>query len=251
MAKLIIKNKYGTIPCELLNREDISLKAKGMYAFLQSKPDNWNFSEYRIAKQLKEGRDSVNNIIKELETSGYLKRIPSRDKKTGKWSGYDYVLFDRPTIQDNRSPENPLYGKSVIRETRYTDFQGTNSNIDNSNIYNSNIDIEDQPPLNENQNSSLKDKPTPSEIAREFFENPEFRNQFIKRLIDSGEYGDEREVVSEVSRFFDYWTERNKSGTKQRWELEKTFEIGKRLKTWFNNAKNWQKRDNNEVEFII
>ena len=209
-----------------------------MYAFLQSKPDNWNFSEYKISKQLKEGRDSVDNIIKELESNGYLKRVPARAKKTGKWSGYDYILFDKPDTQETRFTENPLYGKPVIRKTRYTDFQGTNSNIDNSNIYNSNIDIEEQQPLNENQNSSLSDKPTPVDIAREFFEDPEFRNQFIKRLIDSGEYGDEREVVSEVSKFFDYWTERNKSGTKQRWELEKTFEIGRRIKTWFNNANN-------------
>ena len=40
-----------------------------------------------------------------------------------------------------------------------------------------------------------------------------------------------------VRRFYDYWTELNRSGTKMRFELEKTFEIGKRLKTWSDREK--------------
>ena len=42
-----------------------------------------------------------------------------------------------------------------------------------------------------------------------------------------------------LDKFVNYWTEKNKSGTKMRYELEKTFEISKRLATWsardFNN----------------
>ncbi len=32
--------------------------------------------------------------------------------------------------------------------------------------------------------------------------------------------------------FFDYWTEPNKSGTKLRFELEKTWDLGRRMKRW-------------------
>ena len=35
--------------------------------------------------------------------------------------------------------------------------------------------------------------------------------------------------------FFLYWTEKNKSGTKFRAEMEKTFDISRRLKRWSNN----------------
>lgn len=38
-----------------------------------------------------------------------------------------------------------------------------------------------------------------------------------------------------VKKFFDYWSETNKSETKMRWELEKTFEISKRLTKWKSN----------------
>ena len=35
-----------------------------------------------------------------------------------------------------------------------------------------------------------------------------------------------------IRAFFDYWSEQNKSGTKMRFELEKTWELSRRLKTW-------------------
>ncbi len=37
------------------------------------------------------------------------------------------------------------------------------------------------------------------------------------------------------NRFFSYWTEPNKSHTKMRFELEKTWDLSRRLKRWANN----------------
>lgn len=48
-----------------------------------------------------------------------------------------------------------------------------------------------------------------------------------------------------IRAFFNYWTERNKSGTKMRFELEKTWETSKRLVTWANNEKEYGKRNSN------
>lgn len=48
-----------------------------------------------------------------------------------------------------------------------------------------------------------------------------------------------------IRAFFNYWTERNKSGTKMRFELEKTWETAKRLQTWANNEKEYGKRNSN------
>jgi len=42
-------------------------------------------------------------------------------------------------------------------------------------------------------------------------------------------------------KFFNYWSELNKSGTKMRFELEKTWEIEKRLATWKNNGMKYDK----------
>jgi len=44
-----------------------------------------------------------------------------------------------------------------------------------------------------------------------------------------------------LKSFCDYWTEPNKSKTKMRFELEKTFEIGRRLATWSSRDKTFTK----------
>ncbi len=43
--------------------------------------------------------------------------------------------------------------------------------------------------------------------------------------------------------FFSYWTEPNKSGTKMRFELEKTWDTKRRINTWVRNEKNWKNKD--------
>jgi hypothetical protein len=97
MAKLTIKNNYATIPNSFINRDDISLKAKGLFAYLQSKPNEWKFSKERIALQLKEGLASIKSAFAELKKAGYLKTIPQKDSR-GKFVGWDYILDDNPTV---------------------------------------------------------------------------------------------------------------------------------------------------------
>lgn len=42
-----------------------------------------------------------------------------------------------------------------------------------------------------------------------------------------------------IRDFFDYWTEKNTSGIKMRFEMQKVFELSKRLATWAKNDKNY------------
>lgn len=45
----------------------------------------------------------------------------------------------------------------------------------------------------------------------------------------------------ELVKFASYWTEKNKSGTKERWQQQNTFEVKRRFATWLANAKNFDK----------
>ena len=57
------------------------------------------------------------------------------------------------------------------------------------------------------------------------------RQAFINELAKyKGIYPDET-----LRAFFYYWSECNKSFTKMRFEMQKTFQIDLRLKTWYNN----------------
>jgi len=45
-----------------------------------------------------------------------------------------------------------------------------------------------------------------------------------------------------LDAFHDYWSEPNKNKTKERWQLQPTFEIGRRLKTWAKREKSYNKK---------
>lgn len=84
--------------------------------------------------------------------------------------------------------------------------------------------------------SGAQDAPTPSpaNIARGFFDGgKEFSDirDYLCSKLPAGL------VDSELKKFVSYWTEPNKSGTRVRWEQQQTFEVKRRIATWFNNIK--------------
>ncbi len=106
MSKLYIKTNYGVAPNILLNNKRISLKAKGLFTFLQSKPNEWAFSIGRIAGQTDDGKSAIRSAIKELEEFGYLQRMSIKNED-GRWNGYDYMLSEKP-LSEKRTSENPM-----------------------------------------------------------------------------------------------------------------------------------------------
>ncbi len=54
--------------------------------------------------------------------------------------------------------------------------------------------------------------------------------------------------VEMLEAFIDYWTEPNKSNTKLRYELQKTFDIARRLKTWSKNESKFATKKNNVMD---
>lgn len=92
--------------------------------------------------------------------------------------------------------------------------------------------------------SQLKSKDhveeTPSQKMKDFIKSVKEKDEVFLSLSEklSTEKSLDVEMVrGELTKFVNYWTELNKSGTKQRWELEKVFEVQRRLATWFGNVK--------------
>ncbi len=83
--------------------------------------------------------------------------------------------------------------------------------------------------------SSEQNLTTPKNISDNFFNNEQDRNEKIDLLIKKNNWP-EQSVKQEIAKFISYWTELNSTGKKQRWEMEKTFEIDRRLATWFSRA---------------
>ena len=72
---------FTMVANEVLSRADLSLKAKGLYAYLFSKPDDWDFAAERIAKECKEERKAVMRTLKELEVAKLLTRVRLKNSR--------------------------------------------------------------------------------------------------------------------------------------------------------------------------
>lgn len=81
-------------------------------------------------------------------------------------------------------------------------------------------------------------KETPGQFAKRFFARDEEALKEITTEMLLKSHGRQEELLyREINKFIAYWTEPSKSGAKQRWEQQPTFEVRRRLATWFNNLK--------------
>ncbi|MGZ0707266.1 hypothetical protein ACWPKO_02885 [Coraliomargarita sp. W4R53] len=61
-----------TIPKNLIEDPTLSLKAKGLWLYMRSKPSGHQFAAARIAKETRDSITSVSSGISELRKEGYL-----------------------------------------------------------------------------------------------------------------------------------------------------------------------------------
>lgn len=90
------------------------------------------------------------------------------------------------------------------------------------------------------ENINKKEK-TPKEEMTDFIENASTGNfePYLSQIIEAGIPEDR--ASDQLKDFYRYWTEPTPNGKQQRWNLGKTFEIRRRLSTWFKNSFNWNK----------
>jgi len=104
------------------------------------------------------------------------------------------------------------------------------------------LNVDSNVDLNLNVDMEAVAVPTPAQEAKKFFDG-EFEpilQEFIEKT-----HGPPDQLRNEFSKFILYWTEKNKSGTRQRWETEKTFEVRRRIATWLGNIKQFNKVETN------
>ena len=90
------KNENYTVLSNYHFKEkEMSLKAKGLLSLMLSLPDAWDYSAAGLVKLSKDGKDSVNGALKELEMFGYLKRSQAYNTN-GTFGGYNYEIYESP-----------------------------------------------------------------------------------------------------------------------------------------------------------
>lgn len=132
------KSGYTVMSNKGLTDERLSWKARGLLAYLLSKPDDWSISERQLADAGPDGRAAVQSALAELEGHHYVKREKTRDKRghilwvstisDEPWS--DFPTTDNPTAgkpsAGSPSADEPSAGNRTIINTDLPITEQTN-----------------------------------------------------------------------------------------------------------------------------
>jgi len=134
------ENPYVIIDKHGLNDDRLSWKAKGLLAYLLSKPDNWQVYERDLIKRATDGRDAVRTGLRELEKYGYLARRQIR-REDGSFGHMEYVVYERPIEPKDTLDGKPVHGclpsaENPSAENPSADFPTHNNNDLNNNDLN-------------------------------------------------------------------------------------------------------------------
>lgn len=157
---------FSWIPNAILNDKNLSLKAKGLWVYINGKPEGWQFSAERIAAQNGDGTKAVISAIKELESAGFLVRerqpsgrviysllpkksfsqkgkVPKRQNdKIGKISNKDLIVKKNNSKKDSLIKDKSLIkGDTEVAELfdywqEKTGIQPANTKLNRRSAYN-------------------------------------------------------------------------------------------------------------------
>ena len=119
-------SKTGEVPFVRIDRpvvqdERLSWKARGLLAYMLSKPDNFKFHLDELVTHAPEGLDSVKSGVRELEKCGYVKRYSIKEK--GKIVAWEMEVYEQPSPQvgfplvEKPLEENPMLSTNDLRTT--------------------------------------------------------------------------------------------------------------------------------------
>ena len=101
------KHNFVIIDKVCLNDVRLSWQATGLLGYFMGLPDDWQVNVADLSKRKTNGKSSLASIIAELERHGYVTKKRSRAKVGGKFTGWDYTVYEEPK-PDSPKSEKPI-----------------------------------------------------------------------------------------------------------------------------------------------
>jgi hypothetical protein len=108
-----IKDNFTIIPNDIIRNKSLSDRARFIFCYMASMPNDWKFYQGVMAKELGYTKDTLRKYIEELLETGYLDREQRRE--VGKFDSYDYTLNFSPCTK-NTDTVKIRDGKNPTRE---------------------------------------------------------------------------------------------------------------------------------------
>ena len=125
---------YTVMNNTCLQDPNMSMKAKGLYAYLMSLPEDWVLHQTELKRHFKDGRDSIRTAINELIENGYVTKVDTRNE-LGQIVDCTYTVYEEPRASsDSPNTEKPITENPISANPS---IQSTNINkvLNNTNIY--------------------------------------------------------------------------------------------------------------------
>lgn len=126
----IVKSKsterFTTLPNELIKSKTLSLDEKGLLSYLLSLPSDWVIYKKNLYNNLPDKPGTIDRAFKGLQNKGYILSIKMHDLGTGRFVGWNHVVYDLPAEnEDIRVRESPTSEITDLGES--ASIQKTNS----------------------------------------------------------------------------------------------------------------------------
>lgn len=113
------EREYVSIANTILQNKTLTWEARGIMAYLLSKPDGWECRNYDLVNQGPAGRHIVQRILKELQEAGYIHRYQKSDGHKIEWVTEIYETPELNTTSRNTNilhADEPTGRNSTCRE---------------------------------------------------------------------------------------------------------------------------------------
>ena len=111
MANTIIRaprrNRYLVLDQRIIDDTRLSWAARGMLAYLLSRPDNWEVRVTDLQRRGNLGRDGTYRLISDLRSTGYVEFQKARDAR-GCIRGGSYIVREIPNPPYPESPDTDM-----------------------------------------------------------------------------------------------------------------------------------------------
>jgi hypothetical protein len=153
----IIKSKtterFTTLPNDIIKSKDLTLEEKGLLSYLLSLPSDWVLYRQNLYNSLPDKKGTIDKCFRGLQQKGYIISFKVHDLTTGKFKGWNHVVYDIST-------DNGIDRVRDLPSSGFTDV-GESAPILNTNVL-----------LNTNliQKTNIIQKPLQAEVIAYFLE---------------------------------------------------------------------------------
>ena len=130
-------NNFVMLDKTFLEDDRLSFKAKGILAYLLSKPDNWKVIVGNLVKYSKDGKSAVYAGLKELKECGYYVKTPIRSEDGRRISRWESTVYEMPDslLSDFQEIENQEIENQYLKNReRNNNYYNNKLNINNNHV---------------------------------------------------------------------------------------------------------------------